>query len=206
MQGGQSSCFHEAASVFFFSCSSVCSAPPQARWGNSGLNAALCPRVQVPVPPPEVLWEISLSLCSLSQPLCLSQTLLGSRCSSKWLACWPALIHSLCCFMTCHCEFGAVSSVPYSTPDSSAVRDQLYVPPCSQSWLSIPPQTLMPELDYTLLFMVFSFAGRVQSAMGLCWIIFLRWVGEPRMVHDAHHFLLQFDTGSFVASWWEKMA
>jgi hypothetical protein len=46
--------------------------------------------------------------------------------------------------------------------------------------------------------MIFSFArGGIQSAQGINWIIFLEWggdgwVGEPRVVHDAHVFLLQF--------------
>jgi hypothetical protein len=37
---------------------------------------------------------------------------------------------------------------------------------------SIPPLPLLSELDYSLLFMVFSFLGSVQSSQGLHWIIF----------------------------------
>jgi hypothetical protein len=44
VQGGQSCCcFHQVAAVLPFSCNSVWSASPSARWGNSVLNTALCP-------------------------------------------------------------------------------------------------------------------------------------------------------------------
>jgi hypothetical protein len=52
--------------------------------------------------------------------------------------------------------------------------------------------------------MFFSFAGvggRVQSAQGLCWIVFpMARVGRRathEQVQNAHLFLLQFHTGSF---------
>jgi hypothetical protein len=54
--------------------------------------------------------------------------------------------------------------------------------------------------------------GAVQSAQGLCQIIFLEcagvggWVGEPCVVCDAYLFLLQFHTGGFVSSCQGEMA
>jgi hypothetical protein len=44
MQCGQSCCFHQLANVLSFSCISVWSAPPPARWGSLVLNAAPWPR------------------------------------------------------------------------------------------------------------------------------------------------------------------
>jgi hypothetical protein len=49
-------------------------------------------------PPLALLWEIGLSLCTHSQPLCLSQPLQGASSSSGRLAFHPALALSLCFF------------------------------------------------------------------------------------------------------------
>jgi hypothetical protein len=51
------------------------------------------------------------------------------------------------------------------------------------------PQPMLSVLDYSSLFVFFSFAGGrgVQSTWELCWIVFLGgWVGESHVVHDAH--------------------
>jgi hypothetical protein len=115
--------------VFFFSCCSVWSAPPPARWSNSVLNAALCPWDQFWDPPPALTWEVSLSLHSLSQPLCLSWSLVGADTSSRRMAYWPAPAHSLCCFMA-HLRVWHQRAPFLVTPlDSSAVTDWLFVPP-----------------------------------------------------------------------------
>jgi hypothetical protein len=42
------------------SCSSVSSAPPPAKWGNSVLNVVFCPRDQLQ-DLPALLWDVGLS-------------------------------------------------------------------------------------------------------------------------------------------------
>jgi hypothetical protein len=49
-------------------------------------------------PPLSLLWEVGLSLCTHSQPLCFSQPLQGASSSSGRLAFYPALALSLCFF------------------------------------------------------------------------------------------------------------
>jgi hypothetical protein len=129
MQGGQSCCFHQATAVLFFSCSSVWSAPSPARWSNSVLNAVLCPRDQLWDPPPALLWEVSLLIHPLFQPLPFCWSLLGACRSSRQLVCWPTPALSLCFFMKCHWEFCAKSLVPCPISDCRAVRDHLFAPP-----------------------------------------------------------------------------
>jgi hypothetical protein len=155
--------------VLPFSCNSVWSASPPARWGNSVLNAALCSMRSATgsmtcptfgswlfVPPPH------------SQPLCFSLPLLdfsgssGSpaptlrHCASPYL-CWVlatalggwfvfALL--LLAFVALpafiHWEFSTESSAPCPT---SILWDRFSVPP--------PPP--LSVLDCSLLFMLFSF-------------------------------------------------
>jgi hypothetical protein len=105
-----------------FSCSSEWSAPPAARWCNSVLNAALCPRGQLQDPPPALIWEVGLSSHPHSQPLCLSKPLLSaSGCSGK-LPCYPTPMLSLC---SQPCSPGQVH---HSTPTSTVcVRLQFAV-------------------------------------------------------------------------------
>jgi hypothetical protein len=135
------------AAVLLFSCSCVCSAPSPARWINSVLNAALCPRDQLcdatsalhwegwPVTPP---LKGGLLPHSLSQPLCLSRSLLRVSGSSGRLrlACHPAPALSLCCFGGHHQEFCAETSAPCPIP---VFLDRFSVPP--------PPPLLV--LDYS---------------------------------------------------------
>jgi hypothetical protein len=101
------SCFHQAATVFLFSCSSILSATPPARWNNSVLNSELCPRDQLWDPPPALTWEVSMSpplLFSVFMPLLISagSWRLGVGSSSGRLACHSAPYLSLCCFMSTH--------------------------------------------------------------------------------------------------------
>jgi hypothetical protein len=86
-----------------------------------------------------LLLEVDLFPHSLSQPLCLSQALLGVGCSSGKLACHSASALSLCFFMHKslsfqHSEFGSLShswslgQVQHSTPTSTvSVRFQFAV-------------------------------------------------------------------------------
>jgi hypothetical protein len=90
MQDGQSCCcFHQVAAALPFSCSSFWSAPPPARWGNSVLDAALCPRDQLQDLPPALLWEVGLSLHPCSQSLFFSWSLLDASSSFGRLAYHP---------------------------------------------------------------------------------------------------------------------
>jgi hypothetical protein len=56
--------------------------------------------------------------------------------------------------------------------------------------------------------MAFSVAGEFSLPRG-CVGLFSGergWIGEPRMVHDAHLYLLQFHAGSFRTSSWGRKA
>jgi hypothetical protein len=91
-----------------------------------------------------------------SRPLYFSQPLLDASGSSGRLACHPNPTLSICCFSWV------------------SLRVRLLAPlPLSRGRFSIPLPPPLSVLDYSLLFMFFSFAGGIQSAQGLCWIIFL---------------------------------
>jgi hypothetical protein len=91
-KGGQSyCCFHQGLAVLPFSCNSIWSAPPPARWGNSVLNTALVPQYQLQDPPSAPLWEVGLLPHPCSQPLCLSRPLLCASSSCGRLTCHPIL-------------------------------------------------------------------------------------------------------------------
>jgi hypothetical protein len=92
---GDQSCFHQAAAVLLFICSSVWLAHPPARWGNSVLNAALCSRDQLQDPPLALLWEFGLLPHLHCLPLCFFQSLLGTSGSFGSLACHPSTAVSL---------------------------------------------------------------------------------------------------------------
>jgi hypothetical protein len=49
-------------------------------------------------------------------------------------------------------------------------------------------------INYSLLFVILFCWGRDQSAQGLCWFMFLEWLGEFCMVCGAHLFVLSNDT------------
>jgi hypothetical protein len=134
MQGCQSCCFHHSAVALPFSCSSAWSAPPQARRGNSFLNA-----VSVP--------EISSGIHHLP---CFGRL----SCCTTPLSAFAALL------VFVHWEFGTESLTPCPTP-------------ILHGRFSVLPPPLLLVLKYSLLLMFFSFAGGIiQSAQGLCWIIF----------------------------------
>jgi hypothetical protein len=84
-----------------------------------------------------------------------------------------------------------------------SLRVQLLVPPhCpGQVQCSTPP--LLSVLDYSLLFMLFSFfVGWGEAVLDY----FPRqWVGESHVVCDAHLLILQIHASSFETSWWEKL-
>jgi hypothetical protein len=67
----------------------------------------------------------------------------------------------------------------------------------------------MLVLDYSPLFMTFSFAGvggSVHPGVALDYFPGVwGWVGELHMVNNAHLYLLQFHTGRFGASCWGEM-
>jgi hypothetical protein len=114
--------------------------------------------------------------------------------SSGKLAFQPTLTLSLYCFIALFTE-------------SSALRVWLLIHPHSTGHIPAPP--LLSVLDYSLLFLLFSFVGvGGQSAQGWHWIMFLRvrgWVGKSWVVHDAHLFILQIHASSFETSWQGEM-
>jgi hypothetical protein len=117
---GWSELFSQAAAVFF-SCSCVCSAPPLARWGNSVLNAALCPGDRLWDPPPALLWEVSLLLIpSFSLYACPN-------------LCW-VLVAPLGGWLVSLLLLSAFAAL-WSVTDSSALRAQFLVTPQAvQQW------------------------------------------------------------------------
>jgi hypothetical protein len=143
------------AATLPFSCSCLFSSCLR-KWGNSVLNAAFHPRDQLWDSSPALLWEVGLlphpilSLCASPDPWVLVAPLGG------WLVA-PSLFSVFAVFpVFLHWEFG---SWPH---------------PCSPEQFSIPLPPPLSVLDYSLLFMFFSFSGEgVQSAQGLHWIIFL---------------------------------
>jgi hypothetical protein len=88
--------FHQMAAALPFSCSSVWSDPPsQARWGNSVLNAALCPTRSAPgstTCPTLGDWLVAPPLLSTFG---FSQHLLGAISSSGRFVCCPTPALSL---------------------------------------------------------------------------------------------------------------
>jgi hypothetical protein len=172
-----------------FSCSSVWSAPPPARWGNSVLNAAPCPRNQVLDPLSALLLEVGLSPDPCSQLFCISQSLLGAINSFVRLACHPTPALSLypspnlCRVLVAPLGGWLVTLLPLSVFAASPTlipwefgTESLAPCPTPILWgrFSVPLPPVLSVLDYSLLFMFFSFVGEVvQSAQGLLWIIFL---------------------------------
>jgi hypothetical protein len=65
----------------------------------------------------------------------------------------------------------------------------------------------MSVLNYSFLFMLFSFVGgggSVCPGAGLGYVPG-RWVGESLVVCDAHLFILQVHARSFETGWWGEM-
>jgi hypothetical protein len=61
----------------------------------------------------------------------------------------------------------------HSFTESSPLRVQLLAPPLfSRAGSAFCPPPLLSVLDYSFLFMQFSFVGEVQSVQGLRWIMF----------------------------------
>jgi hypothetical protein len=143
VQGGQSCCFHQVAAALSFSCNSVRSAPSQARWGNSVLNAVLYPIRSAPGS--ITCHALGGCLCPHlhSQLLYLSHPLLGARLPTLGGLLVDLPILSV---FVIHWEFGTESFAPYPSP----------IP---QGRFSIPPSPLLSVLDYSLLFRLFSFVG-----------------------------------------------
>jgi hypothetical protein len=107
-----------------------------------------------------------------------------------WLVCWPVPALSLCYFMS-------KSLAPCPTPESSELRVQLLAPPTESSALyptlvfwgrfSVLSPSPMSVLDYSSLFMIFSFGrGWVQSAHRLSWITF-QGMGWGQVGREAAH-------------------
>jgi hypothetical protein len=115
---------------------------------------------------------------------------------------------SLCCFLhvspRVQCwEFGSLPR-PW--------KFSFFLHPCSLGGFSIPPPPPVSVLDYSLLFIFFSFAvggsvcpGAVLDYFpGMGWVRG-GWVRDPHVVCDDYLFLLQSHTGNFGASWWGEM-
>jgi hypothetical protein len=142
MQGGQS-CSQQVAVLLFFTCSSVWSAPLPARWGSLVLNGVLWPRDKLRNQPPALLWDVSFLLHSLSQPLCLSGSLLSAGGYSRWLACqpMPTLCLSTLWYIT-------EISLPHPRQFSSE-RSALCPTPVFQCGFRVPSPPLLLVIDFS---------------------------------------------------------
>jgi hypothetical protein len=143
--------------VLPFNCSSVWLAPLPAKWGNSVLNAALCPRGQLHNLPPALLWEVGLSPHPCSQTLYFSHTLLGASGSSGRLACHPTPTLILCCCSWVSLRVWLLAP-PLISGEGSAFHPYLHC----QCYITIR----------CLCFSVLLGRGSIPSAQGLCWIMF----------------------------------
>jgi hypothetical protein len=163
MHGGQSCCFHQVVAALPFSNSSVLSASPPARWGNSVLNAALCPRDKLWDLPSALFWEVGLLSHPCSQPLYFSWSLLETRGSFGRLTCHPtpALIFyassDLCWVPAAPLRGWLVAPPPISAFAALPVFvhwefSAESLAPCPTPLLccrfSVPPSPLLSVLDY----------------------------------------------------------
>jgi hypothetical protein len=184
MHGGQSCCcFHQAATALSFSCNSVWSAPPLARWGNSVLNTALCPTrldLEFTAFPALGSWPVTPKC---SQCLCFSQSVLGASSSFRRLACHSMPALSLCaspdlCWVLMNPLGGwLVAPPPLSAFVALPVHSLRVCHWKVGSLFSRADSTFHPYLHYCcyitvccLCFLVL--LGGVQSAQVLCWITF----------------------------------
>jgi hypothetical protein len=93
--------FHQAAAALPFSCSSFWSATLPAWWGNSVLNAFLCPRDWLWDPPPALFWEAgllphpTLSLCAFPDHCWVLAALLGGSLVTLLLFSWAGSVFTL---------------------------------------------------------------------------------------------------------------
>jgi hypothetical protein len=90
-----------------------------------------------------MLWEVSLSLHSLPQPLCFSQFLLGDSGSSRQLACQQHPIYppppSTFAVLWCITESLALRAQFLARPDNSAMRSDLCHSPILQGRSAFHP-------------------------------------------------------------------
>jgi hypothetical protein len=162
-------------------------------WGNSVLNAALWPRVQLQDPPPVYFRRLAchptpaFTLCASLNLFWVLVALMGG-----WLVA-PLLLSAFAAFPAFHWEFGTESLAPCSTP---------------VLWgrFSVPPSLPLVVLDYSLLFMFFNFAEWGSVCPGAVLDYFpVGWVGELHVVPDAHLFILLIHTSSFRAGCPKRM-
>jgi hypothetical protein len=73
---------------------------------------------------------------------------------------------------------------------------------------NIPPPPPLLELDYSSLFILFSFVGGRGSVFPQAALDYVSrgWVGESHVMCDAHLFVLQIHASSFGTSWQGEMA
>jgi hypothetical protein len=146
--------FHQVAAALLFSFNSVWSIPPWPSWGNSVLNVALYPMRSAPgstTCPTLEGWPVTPYPLTALVPI-----LTSAQCwftSFRRLACSPAPALRLCCFSCLFTE----SSAPCPTP-------------ILQGRFSI--STVGVRLQFAVYGVQFCCEGWVQSAQGLCWIIF----------------------------------
>jgi hypothetical protein len=112
---------------------------------------------------------------------------------SLWLACCSVPALSLCCY-TCVCSL-RVQHWKFSS----------LLHPCSPGRFSIPIPLLLWVLDYSSLFILFSFVGGVSVCPGAVRGSPGGWVVELQMLGDAHLFILQILASSFGAYQWVEI-
>jgi hypothetical protein len=142
MQDGQSyCCYHQLTAMLPFSCNSVWSPPPPARGSNPG--------DQLQDPPPDPLWEVSLSYHLHSQLLCFSQSLLGASSAPLEVGLSP------------HPCSQPLLLYPHSFTKRSSLSVQLLAPTCSpgQGQHSTPTSAVSVRLQFTVYAFQFCWKG-----------------------------------------------
>jgi hypothetical protein len=132
---------------------------------------------------PSLLGEIGLLLQPCSRPL------LGARSSSGRLDC-HLILAFVTFLMVIPWEFGTECLGPCHNP---ILWGRFSIP--------LPPMLLV--LDYSSLYMLFSFVGGKGSVCPRAALdcVPRGWVGQLPVVDDAHLFVLQVHTSSFGISW-----
>jgi hypothetical protein len=131
---------------------------------------------------PSKVGQFSFECCPLSQrsvlgsPPAFFWSLLDASGSSRWLACCPTLLSAFAA-LWCITE-SLVLRVQFLAPTLTVQKWEIYslLHPLLQGRFNVPPPLPMLVLDYSFLFMVFSFAGGC-SVCSVTVLDFFPWVG-----------------------------
>jgi hypothetical protein len=189
--------FQKVAVAMPFSCSSVWSIHPPARWGNSVLNVVLCPVRSTGI---HYLPNFGRLTCHLIPSLIL--------CASPNL-CW-VLVNPMGGWLTALPRSQSLLFYPHLFTESSVLRVCFLAPPQFSGAGSAFHLHLHCQCWITVHCLCFSVLLESVSFCSVCpgaalYYVPGEWVGESHMVHDVQLFFLQIHTSSFGAGQWGKV-